>query len=108
MDVCQSYDFSINQNGEYSYKGKFKVKHRGIKSGKIGNQDFSNLKDLIKTIQWNSLKESYHEPASDPQKNILSYHSKSVEKTISYGQIKPEDITRLEKFINTLINHDDF
>ncbi len=108
MDVCQSYDFSINQNGDYAYKGKFKVKHRGVKSGKISKQDFVDLKGLLKSIQWESLKETYHEPALDSQKNLLSYNSESVKKNISFGQIIPKDLTRLENFINTLINQDDF
>ncbi len=108
LDVCKAYSIQIKNTGEYDYNGKFKVKHRGKKTGRIHQQNLTELKTLVSNINWKELKSSYDKPALDSQKNEINYISKSLRKAITYSRMEPQELRKLENFINTLIDQDDF
>ena len=108
LDVCQSYTISIQQNGNYEYKGNHNVKYRGKKSGKLSPNNLNELNKRIQAIDWKSLETTYGNQANDSQRKELNYSATTINKNIIYYRLEPQGMRDLEHFIDTLINHDEF
>jgi hypothetical protein len=108
LDVCQSYTITIKQSGQFKYKGYYKVKHKGEKSGVLNSADIEQLKKLILSINWKKLEMTYGNNANGSQQKVLNYTSPSFQKKITYHRLEPQEMKNLERFIDTIIDHDEF
>jgi len=107
MDVCDSYEIKIENNGKYSYKGFHNVKHIGEKSGFITRKKFSELEQLLDAVEWNEYKSQYGSPGTGIQRKEFLFTSDIQSTTITYYRIEPQQIRTLEFFIDQLIESDD-
>ncbi len=107
MDVCESYEINIDNNRKYTYKGFHNVKYIGEKSGLISEQKFSELKILLKTLEWDEYKAQYGSPGTGIQRKELSFTSELKDRRIAYYRTEPQEIRALELFIDKLIESDD-
>ena len=103
MDVCDSYEIKIENSRKYSYKGFHNVKHIGEKSGSISKEKFSELENLLDSLDWNEYKSQYGSPGTGIQRRELFYTSKTHSDSIIYYRIEPQKIRALELFIDQLI-----
>lgn len=108
LDVCQSYSLKIKNNGKYEYKGLYKVKKMGVQAGLLNKTHMNSLKELIAAAQWNNMKTEYGTHANDSQRKELNYSSTDIKKKVTYYQLEPQDIRKLEQLFDTIINHDEF
>ena len=108
MDVCDAYTLHVSQDGAYVYKGTFNVKHLGKKTGEIQSEELVQLELLISAIDWPEKDITYGTRAEDSSGKKLSYLSENREKTINYFRAEPREIRILEKFIDKIIDRDDF
>ena len=84
LDVCQSYSILIHNNGQYKYRGRYRVKHIGEKAGRLNKDDLIQLSKKIDAIEWGNLEQSYGNHANDSQRKELNYLSKTINKKVVY------------------------
>jgi len=107
LEACSSYSILVNTDGSYNYKGNYQVKHQGKKTGKLTQAYLTQLDQLVHSIDWNSLKNSYGNDG-DTQRKELNYTSNTTNKQVVYYRLEPQKIRQLEHFIDTIVNHDEF
>ena len=108
MDVCSSYNISITNTGEYNYSGRFQVKHLGEKTGKLKKSNINELQGILQSIGWENLNTSYGQNAEGAGRKELYYNTQDIQKKITYYRLEPQEIRRLENYLDILINHDEF
>ncbi len=105
LDVCKAYTISINSNGKFAYKGNFKVKHMGLKTGTLKSDELKEINRLRKAIKWNTLKNNYG--TNNKQLKVVTYITTTIDKKITYFSGEPLSIKDLENYIDTIINKDE-
>jgi len=108
LDVCDSYSIIIHSNSKYEYKGMFKVKVLGKKSGSLSENDMILVKKYIKAIEWDNLKSIYGSEGSGPQRKEINYNINQTTKKTVYFSLETQEIRDLENTIDKIINHDKF
>lgn len=103
MDVCDSYEIKIENSRKYNYKGIHNVTHIGEKSGSISKEKFSELENLLDSLDWNEYKSQYGSPGTGIQRKEFLFTSNIQSTTITYYRIEPQQIRALELFIDKLI-----
>lgn len=108
LDICESYTIDILHDGTYHYKGNHNVVHLGKRSGEFGTDELSKIKELIDSIDWNTMKSTYGSAAEDSQQKELTYTSNALTKRITIYRLEPIELRALERYIDQIIRKDDF
>ncbi len=108
LDVCESYSILIKSNAQYSYRGIYKVKHLGEKTGKLEQADLNQLKKYVEAVNWEGLDQNYGNQANDSQRKEMNYTSKTVTKKVVYFRLETQEMRTIEHFIDQLIDRDEF
>lgn len=108
LGMCKAYTIELKSNGTYTYTGKLNVKYLGSKKGVLNREYLANLNETIAQVDWSALQTNYGSPAEDSQRKEVSYTSRKVNKTAVYYRLEPQELRNLERFIEILIEEDEF
>lgn len=108
MDVCVSYQFTVANNGSYTYKGVQNVKHLGMRSGTLDPIYIDSLEAILDSTYWSDYDSIYGSDGPGSQRKEIMFTTELSTWEIVYYRMEPEKIRKLETFIDQLINRDDF
>jgi hypothetical protein len=108
MDVCVSYQFTVANNGTYSYNGIQNVKHLGMRSGTLDPIYIDSLETILDSTYWGDYDSSYGSSGPGSQRKEVLFKTDLDTTEVIYYRMEPLQIRKLETFIDHLINRDDF
>ncbi len=107
LDVCKAYTITITEKGNFNYKGNFKVKHLGVKTGVLKPKELVEVNRLREMINWPNIATNYGNNANGAQLKVLEYTTSTFKKKATYYNSEPQSIKDLEHYIDIIIDQDE-
>lgn len=102
-DPYPVFKVTFKNDGEAVYVGKYYVDKIGTYYGRIDNEDFEKLSELIEKLDFKGLREKYLVDGHDQPNVITTVVLEDGVKTVSnYGESGPVEIWTIERIIDSI------